>query len=142
MTDHQAQVDELLADYRRGRDQLASVHQALARVRESASSPDALVTATVGAGGTLIGLSIDEAAYREHSPQRLAALIVETTSAAAAKAVRVSTELVAPVLPAGSDPAALLGGTADLAPAELVASVPAVDESFENRTWMEPGVRR
>jgi DNA-binding protein YbaB len=139
--DHQAQVEELLADYRRGRDQLASVHHALAAVRESATSPDGLVTVTVGPGGILLDLRFADVAYRNYRPERLAALIVETTATAAAKAARVANDLVAPVLPAGADPAALLGGTADLTPGELAPPArPAVDErSFEERTWLQSG---
>ena len=134
--DHRAQVEDLLADYRRGREQLASVHRALATVRESASSPDGAVTATVGPGGALVKLEIADGAYRHYRPERLAALIVDTTEAAAAKAARVANDLVAPVLPADTDPAALLRGTADLTPAELAPPAP-VDDSFENRTWLE-----
>jgi DNA-binding protein YbaB len=134
--DHRAQVEDLLADYRRSRDQLASVHQRLASIRESATSADGLVTATVGSGGTLIGLTIAEAAYRAHRPADLAAMIVATTGVAAGRAAKLATEVVAPVLPAGTDPDALLRGTADLAPAELVPRAPA-EESFENRTWLD-----
>lgn len=135
--DHRAQVDELLADYRRSREQLASVHHRLASVSESATSADGLVTVTVGPGGVLTGLVISAAAYR-HPPAELAALIVATTAVAASQAAKVAGELVAPVLPADSDPAALLRGTADLTPAELVPPSPLpIEESFENRTWLE-----
>jgi DNA-binding protein YbaB len=135
--DHRAQVEDLLADYRRSREQLASVHQRLASISESATSPDGLVTVTVGSGGTLTGLTIAEAAYRQHRPADLAAVIVATTAAAADRAAKLATEVVAPVLPAGTDPEALLRGTADLAPAELVPPAPVLEESFENRTWLD-----
>jgi DNA-binding protein YbaB len=134
--DHRAQVDDLLADYRRSRDQLASVHQRLASISESATSPDGLVTVTVGSAGTLSGLTIADAAYRQYRPADLAAMIVTTTAAAADRAAKLATEVVAPVLPAGTDPDALLRGTADLSPAELVPAAP-VEESFENRSWLD-----
>ncbi|HEU5475806.1 MAG TPA: YbaB/EbfC family nucleoid-associated protein [Actinophytocola sp.] len=136
--DHQAQVDELIAGYRRSREQLAGVHRALAAVSGSATSADGLVTATAGPGGTLAGLTIDESAYRRYQPHQLAELIVRTAAAAAELVHRSSADLVAPLLPAGADPAALLRGTADLTPAEL-APPPAPDESFEDRTWMQRG---
>jgi hypothetical protein len=140
--DHRAQVEELLADYRRSRDQLASVHRALASVSESVRSEDGAVTATVGPQGTLTGLVIDESAYRRYRPAELADLIVRTASAAAARATRAAGELVAPVLPPGTDPEALLRGTADLTPAELRSAPPApADESFEERSWMDTGGR-
>jgi DNA-binding protein YbaB len=142
-TDHQAQVEELLADYRRSREQLVSVQRALAAVNASATSQDGLVTATVGAGGTLIGLTIADGAYQQLSPIALARLIVTTTSAAAALAGRSASEVVAPVLPSGTDPEALLRGTADLSAAELAPPVSTAEESFEHRTWMDGGgVRR
>lgn len=138
--DHRAQVDELLADYRRSREQLASVHQALSAVSGSAGSPDGAVTATVGPQGALTGLVIAEAAYRAYRPAELADLIVRTATAAAAAAARTATQVVASVVPPGADPEALLRGTADLTAPEIqpVANVP-VDESFEDRTWMERG---
>ncbi|HEV2784647.1 MAG TPA: YbaB/EbfC family nucleoid-associated protein, partial [Actinophytocola sp.] len=97
--DHRAQVEELLADYQRSREQLAAVHRALASVSASASSEDGAVTATVGPRGSLTGLVIDESAYRRYRPAELADLIVRTAAAAAGQAARSATELVAPVLP-------------------------------------------
>jgi DNA-binding protein YbaB len=135
--DHRAQVDELLADYRRSREQLASVHHRLATVSESVTSADGLVTATVGAGGVLTDLVISDNAYRLRQAD-LAALIVATAGAAASAAAKVACDAMAPVLPADTDPAALLRGTADLAPAELVPPAPvSVEESYENQTWLE-----
>lgn len=136
--DHRAQVEDLLADYRRGREQLASVHRALADLRASASSPDGAITATVGSGGTLIKLEIADGTYRHYRPERLAAAIVDTIRAASAKAARAASDIVAPVLPPGTDPEALLRGTADLTPQELAPPAP-VEDSFENRTWLESG---
>jgi DNA-binding protein YbaB len=136
--DHRAQVEDLLADYRRSREQLASVHQRLASISESATSPDGLVTAIVGPNGALTGLRIAEAAYRQYRPADLAKVIVATTSAAADRATKLAGEVVAPVLPAETDPVALLGGTADLRPAELVPPAPSVEESYEERrSWLE-----
>lgn len=136
--DHRAQVEDLLADYRRSRDELASVHQRLASISESATSPDGLVTATVGAAGTLTELVIADAAYRQHRPADLAALIVATTAAAADRVAKLAAEAVAPVLPVDTDPAALLRGTADLTPAELVPPPAAPpDDSFETKSWMD-----
>ena len=134
--DHRAQVEDLLADYRRSREQLAAVHQRLASISESVTSPDGLVTVTVGSNGTLTGLVIADAAYRQYRPADLAAVILATTAAAADRAAKLATEVVAPILPVDTDPDALLRGTADLTPAELVPPAPAED-SFENRTWLE-----
>ncbi|WP_260193987.1 YbaB/EbfC family nucleoid-associated protein [Actinophytocola gossypii] len=143
--DHRAQVDELLADYRRSREQLGAVHRALAAVSASVTSEDRLVTVTVGAQGQLTGLVIVESAYRTLRPHELAARIVELTAAAAAKVTRAAGEVLAPVLPRGTDPEALLRGTADLTRSEVKpAARNAVDsdETFENLSWIRPGGER
>ncbi|WP_026316191.1 YbaB/EbfC family nucleoid-associated protein [Actinokineospora enzanensis] len=143
MADHRAQVDELVAEYRRGRDQLAEVHRALAAISESVTSPCGLVTATVSAQGVLTGLRLHDDAYRVHRPAELAAVIVRTAAAADALAARAAGHAVAPVLPSGTDPEALLRGTADLAPADLAPPRVAADEdSFEHVAWLEPGTPR
>ncbi|MFD0199568.1 MULTISPECIES: YbaB/EbfC family nucleoid-associated protein [Saccharothrix] len=147
-TDHRAQVDELLADYRRSRDQLASVQRDLARISGSATSPDGSVTAVVDAKGTLTDLELDDRAYRLR-PAQLAQLILRTTREAVAKAAEGTYRTLSPVLPAGTDPAALLRGTADLRPEEIGADeVPPTeparrrpvaddDEDFEQRDWLD-----
>ncbi|GLZ35661.1 hypothetical protein Lesp02_78480 [Lentzea sp. NBRC 105346] len=119
MHDHRAQVEELLADYRRSREQLATVQRELKAVTGSASSPDGTVTATVGPKGTLTALEITEQAYRRHRPEQLAELIVRTTNAAAAKASESTHKALSAILPSSTDPGALVEGTADLRPDEI-----------------------
>lgn len=143
--DHRAQVDELLAGYRRSREQLGAVQRDLAAVRETATSDDGLVTATVSAQGTLTNLTIAEAAYRELRPAELAATVVAVSTAAAAAVSRAAGAVLAPVLPSGTDPEALLRGSADLSAEELKpVTVAAVDQddNFETHTYMEAGRRR
>lgn len=137
--DHRAQVDELLAGYRRSRDHLAEVQRALSAVGESATSECGLVTATVSAHGALTRLDIREGAYQRYRPAELASVVVEAVASAGARAGRVADEIMAPVLPAGTDPAALRRGMADLRQAEVAAPAAApVDEfDFERATWLE-----
>ncbi|OLR90465.1 YbaB/EbfC family nucleoid-associated protein [Actinokineospora bangkokensis] len=144
VADHAAQVEELIADYRRSREQLAEVHRALAAISESATSPCGMVTATVSAQGALTGLVIADGAYRRYRPAELAHVVVRTTAAADALAARAAGHAVAPVLPAGTDPEALLRGTADLTPAEVAPPRrPAPDDdSFEHMTWLESDTPR
>ncbi|GGS25210.1 MULTISPECIES: YbaB/EbfC family nucleoid-associated protein [Actinokineospora] len=138
-TDHRAQVDELLAGYRRSRDQLAEVHRALGAVAKSATSACGTVTATVSAYGALVALDIRPDAYRVHQPSALGGVVVGVVEAAAGLAARAADEIMAPVLPAGTDPAALRLGTADLTPAEVA---PQADEfDFERATWLESDER-
>lgn len=120
VSDHQAAVDELLADYRRGREQLVEVQRVLASVRESADSDDGMVTAVVDQHGALVRLLIDDEAYRRYPAAELGTLIVRTTAAAAAKAATAVQQAMAAVLPDDVDPAGLLAGRADL-PAEEFA---------------------
>ena len=133
--DHRAQVDELIADYRRSRDQLADVHRALAALAQSATSPCGAVTATVSAHGALVALDFRDDAYRLHHPAALAQVVQATVAQAAAAAARAADEVMAPALPADADPAALRQGLADLTPAEVAPPVEEFD--FERATWLE-----
>lgn len=146
VADHRAQVEELLAEYRRSREALAAVHRDLTAVRGQAASPDGLVRATVSAQGVLTSLDLAENAYDEHRPNQLAALIVATTKAAAEQAAHAAGTVLAPVLPADTDPEALLAGTADLTVEERTPTPPApapdVEESLEDVVWMRHGSKR
>ncbi|WP_367135256.1 YbaB/EbfC family nucleoid-associated protein [Saccharothrix sp. HUAS TT1] len=140
-TDHRAQVDQLLADYRRSREQLASAQRDLARVSGVTTSPDGSVTAVVDAKGALVDLELTDAAYRLR-PAQLAQLVLRTAREAAAEAAEGAYRALSPVLPAGTDPEALLRGTADLRPDEVrppepTRPRPVDDEDFEQREWLE-----
>ncbi len=137
--DHRAQVEELLAGYRRSREQLGTVHRKLATLQESATSDDGLVTVTVGPRGQVCELVIVDSAYRKLRPHELAATIVALSEKAAAKVSRAAGEVLAPVLPPGADPAALLRGTADLTEPEVRPEQPDADETFEDLSWMRAG---
>lgn len=143
----QASAEQLLADYRRSREQLAAVHRALATLAVSETSHDGAVTVTVGAQGVLTDLAIHDETYRHYRPQRLAETIVRLTSAAAARAAAEAAHIMEPVLPPGTDPAALIAGTADLRPDELAPDVDHAPRSpFEtddhlSRSWMEQAHR-
>jgi DNA-binding protein YbaB len=78
VADHRAQVEDLLAGYRRSREQLGAVQRSLATVRETVTSDDGQVSVSVSASGALVDLSIDEDAYRVLRPAELAASIVRT----------------------------------------------------------------
>jgi DNA-binding protein YbaB len=144
VADHRAQVEDLLAGYRRSREQLGAVQRSLATVRETVTSDDGQVSVTVSASCTLVDLAINDDAYRVLRPRDLAALIVRTTAEATARVTRQASEVLAPVLPADTDPAALLRGAADLSEDELTPkpAPESPDETFENETWMQSGGTR
>jgi DNA-binding protein YbaB len=145
MTDHRTQVAELVADYRRSREQLATMHKTLAAISVSATSSDGMVTATVGAQGRLTELVIDDAAYQRYRPADLAKLVVSITAQAAARVVEETSRTISPLLPTGTDPAALLAGTADLSAQEIAPEVPrraaahqdVDEESYEEHSWLD-----
>ncbi len=148
-TNDRDEVAELLADYRRSREQLASVQRALLSISESATSPDGLIRATVDSAGTLSGLVIDEEAYQRYRPAELAQAVLRATRAAAVQAGERARAALAPVLPADVDPAAVLSGRADLTPEEIEPAIVARtvrptrddDETYEETTWMKQAGR-
>ncbi|MCP2333667.1 YbaB/EbfC DNA-binding family protein [Actinoalloteichus cyanogriseus DSM 43889] len=153
--DHQADVNALLADYRRSREQLGTVRRDLVAIRETASSPDRTVTATVGSQGALRDLTISPDAYRRHRPDELARLVLTTVSEASQAASRAAELALAPVLPerVGSD--SVLAGTGDLSDRDLLPGPDACgrdrnegaaasggtseDDSFDAVSWLRPG---
>ena len=147
MASHSEQVEALLADYRRTREQLADVHKELLAIKESVTNPDGLVTATVGPHGNLLNLVIADAAYQHYRATELAKQIVSTTATAAGRAAERANATLRPVLPADADPAALLAGRADLQPAEIAPAPdtppkpsrpPREDDvDYEEQTWMD-----
>lgn len=137
-TNHRDEVEQLLADYRNSRAQLATVHRTLLSITESASSPDGLVTATVNSSGVLCALAIAEDAYRRYRPAELADAIVRASRQAAVRAGGRAREALAPVLPPDVEPGAVLSGTADLTPEEINPPQAPVDDeaSYEETSWM------
>ncbi|WP_007027139.1 YbaB/EbfC family nucleoid-associated protein [Saccharomonospora iraqiensis] len=147
MTEHQARVEQALADYRRSRERLIAAQRELASVRASASSADGSVTATVGLRSALTGLTIDDRAYQRYRPAELAAEIVRLTAEAGAEAFASAGEVLAPALDSGTDPQALLLGTGDLTAEELAPAEPDTDgpvaptdgpdgPDFDDRDWL------
>jgi DNA-binding protein YbaB len=124
VTDHRAQVEELLADYRRSREHLAQAQQELASITGTARSEDGGVEVVVGAQGTMRNLVLADNVYQRQRPSQLAATILRLTAEAAAAASARAADVVAPVLPAGTDPEAIFAGRADLDPPPPVRDDP------------------
>ncbi|WP_034278791.1 YbaB/EbfC family nucleoid-associated protein [Haloechinothrix halophila] len=150
MTDHRAQVDQLLADYARSRELLATAHQRLAAITATERSVDGSITVTVGSRGTLTGLTLADDAYRAYRPSELANEILRLVTSASQRALAEAADVLAPTLPADTDPKATLLGTADLTPDEIPpASRPtpradptdAEDEDFADTNWVAEGRR-
>ncbi|MER7013897.1 YbaB/EbfC family nucleoid-associated protein [Saccharopolyspora sp. NPDC000359] len=145
-TDHQAQVAELLADYQRSRDRLAETHRDLAAVTATARSGDGRVQVAVGPRGALRELVLADDVYEKLRPAQLAATIAELSAQAAQDAARRAADLLAEVLPAGTDPDLLLGGHADGESASVLRNDAAPvdddgaeDEDFSAGSWLQQG---
>ncbi|QGK71326.1 YbaB/EbfC family DNA-binding protein [Allosaccharopolyspora coralli] len=146
--DHGAQVEELLAEYRRGRERLRSVQEELATLTETVRSEDGTVTVTVGAQGALRDLVLSESAYQRYRPDQLAAVVTRLSAQAAHAVAERAHELLQPVLPSGTDPASVWEGRADLDPIAVANDAPksriepACDDDDEDEgsgSWLEDG---
>ncbi|MDP9644122.1 DNA-binding protein YbaB [Actinopolyspora lacussalsi] len=153
MTDHRAQVEEMIADYRRSSQRLSEVDEELASIEETAGDERGNVSVTVGSGGALRRVWLAEQVYRTHSPDELGRLIVRLSATATARIAERTDAVLATVLPSGSDPAALRAdsaasassvtgvsvpngsGVADNGPRNSAAE-PEQDESLEPRSWL------
>jgi DNA-binding protein YbaB len=78
----QAEIDEMLSQYRQMRDRLGTLQRDIAALSATARSPDGMVTATVGAHGELVGLRLDPQALRRFDETALAAQILATARVA------------------------------------------------------------
>lgn len=145
--DHRARVEELVGDYRRGRERLAEVQRELMSISESATSQDGLVTATVGPHGVLVALVIAGSAYQRYRPSELAGVVVRLTGQAAERAARRAADVMAEVLPSDCAPEDLLAGRTDLRPEDIAVTPPKgrvrpdEEDSFEHRDWLDMSER-
>ncbi|MEV5538739.1 YbaB/EbfC family nucleoid-associated protein [Saccharopolyspora shandongensis] len=145
-TDHRAQVEELMADYRRSRDRLAETHRDLSAIAETARSQDGRVQVVVGPQGELREVVLADDVYERQRPAQLAALIVQLAAAAAHAASRRAADVLAEVLPAGADPELLLGGHAEIPADPAPRNEPRriddnvdEDEDFSEASWLRQG---
>ncbi|QIZ34588.1 YbaB/EbfC family nucleoid-associated protein [Saccharopolyspora sp. ASAGF58] len=146
-TDHRAQVAELMADYRRSRERLAETHHDLSSIAETARSEDGSVQVVVGPQGVLREVVLSGDVYERQRPAQLAATIVQLTAAAAQAASRRAADVLAEVLPAGTDPELLLGGRADGASdsaprnesRRIDDNVDDDDDDFSDASWLRQG---
>ncbi|GAA2781481.1 YbaB/EbfC family nucleoid-associated protein [Saccharopolyspora taberi] len=108
-SDHRAEVEQLMADYRRSRERLDETRRELAEITETSASADGAVRVTVGSRGGLLGLDLSDDVYERYRPARLSALIMRLTAEATTAAARRAADALAPIVPEGTDPDLLLG---------------------------------
>jgi DNA-binding protein YbaB len=95
----QAYADELRAMFMRMQDEGLELHRKARAVQVTETSPDGLVSATVGPRGDLVRLDLDPRLYRRPDSRQLADTITETIARAAAKARERVIEIFEPVIP-------------------------------------------
>ncbi|MGO1054005.1 YbaB/EbfC family nucleoid-associated protein [Crossiella sp. CA198] len=90
-------VDDMMRDLREKTDNLREAQARMAAVVGEASSPDGVVTATVGANGVLNKLTLSARAFERVTPESLARTITGVVREAAARAQEQIQEELAPL---------------------------------------------
>jgi DNA-binding protein YbaB len=123
----QTYAEQLMAEFQRTREQAAELRERLRTVTATVTSPDSLVTATVGPRGQLLRLDIDPRVYRRPNSRVLADAITTTVQRATVAAAAKVTELCqpGPPLPAEHLDAAL--GPTDAEHAAIEGEWAAID---------------
>ena len=118
-----AYADELRAAFFRMQEEIPALHEKARTLQVTETSPDGLISATVGARGGLVRLDIDPRVYRRPDSRPQADSITATVHRAAAKAQEQVVEIFAPVIPA-EHMRAHLDGDLDTVLEQMTARLP------------------
>lgn len=113
-TNHDEEMEQLLAAYREQAAGLADTQARLAGISCSATAPRQTVTATVGGQGEVLDLKFPSDAYKRMAPRELSAAILATIREAREKSLDEAAAILAPMLPDGLDARQIVAGKADL----------------------------
>jgi DNA-binding protein YbaB len=113
-TNHDEQLERLLATYRDQVAGLADTQARLAAISCSATAPRQTVTATVGNQGEILDLKFPTDAYKRMAPKELSNAILTTIREAREKSLAEAAAILAPMLPDGMDAHQIVSGKADL----------------------------
>lgn len=94
-----AYAESLRSTFMRMQAQAAELHETAKALRITESSPDGMISATVGSRGELLRLDLDPRLYRRPDARNLADTIVETVRRAAARAQERVVEIFEPIIP-------------------------------------------
>lgn len=94
-----AYAEELRDMFTRLQDEGPALHAKARAVQTTETSPDGLVSVTVGARGEIVRLDLDPRIYRRPDARRLADTIAETARKAAAAAQERIVKIFEPVIP-------------------------------------------
>ncbi|MFJ5639730.1 MULTISPECIES: YbaB/EbfC family nucleoid-associated protein [unclassified Streptomyces] len=108
------EIEELLAQYRRQRDEAVETRRRINETTSTATAPRQAVKVTVGAQGQVTALEFPTGAYRRMPPKELADLLLTTIQQARAEALKKVDEIVSEQLPAGLSLSSMLQGQVDV----------------------------
>jgi hypothetical protein len=106
--------EKFRAEYQQQVARIGETQQRLADISCTAVAPRRAISVTVGHGGVITEISFPTGAYKRMTPNELAAALINTINDARDQAVAAAGEILAPSLPEGVDPRALLTGRFDL----------------------------
>ncbi|GAA4545205.1 YbaB/EbfC family nucleoid-associated protein [Amycolatopsis samaneae] len=92
-------IGDLLADYRRQRDELAETRRKIEEISVTATAPGRAVTVTVGAQGEISELGFPTPAYRRMAPAELATVLLTTIADARRRATAEMEAVLKPHVP-------------------------------------------
>jgi DNA-binding protein YbaB len=129
------QVEGLLAEYEKQRQQAIDTRQRINELTGTATAPRQTVKVTVSAQGEIQTIEFPTGAYRRMAPKELADALTDTINAARAKALEQVAELMSAQLPEGVNFADLLQGRVD--PTVLLPDTPEMPDGV--RDFLEHG---
>lgn len=124
------QIEDLLEQYRRQREQAAETRRRINATTSTATAPRQTVKVTVGAQGEVTAIEFPTGAYRRMAPKELADVLLATIQQARSEALDGAAGVLAGELPPGVTVADLLQGRVD--PTALLPEDPAMPDSVRD----------
>lgn len=107
------QIEDLLAQYRRQREEAIETRQRINEVTGTATAPRQTVKATVSAQGEVVAIEFPTGAFHRMTPKELSETLLTTLRQARSNALEAVAEVAGLGLPSGVKLAELLEGKAD-----------------------------
>lgn len=123
-------IEDLLALYRRQREQAAETRRRINEVSGTATAPRQSVKVTVSANGEVTAVEFPTGAYRRMAPKELSEAVLTALAQAREKALEQVAELTSLGLPPGVGVGDLLRGEAD--PTALLPADPTMPDSVRD----------
>lgn len=124
MSDYEQEVETLLAQYRKQRDEASETRRRINEVTATATAPRRVVKVTVSARGDVGDIEFPTAAFRSMTPKELGEVLKATIAEARSNALEQIDKMGFSGIPGGLSPSDLLTGRADISsllPAEPYA---------------------